>query len=177
MAGPTPPDPDLIAEAYRLTLPPPAGENLSLAQVGVRLGVSKATAGNYVQKAIVHMPLVEMLRRSRMQGDMTTRLCTMLYEVYDEAAVRRPKERDEPTDEWLALLDFAAKREAQLAVLLGLNAPKALTITNDGNGKGSTELRDTRLIEALERLDERDAADDRALRAGESGVIEGGSTQ
>lgn len=177
MANPTPPDPDVVAEAYRLTQPAPLGEDMSLAQVALRLGVSKTTAGEYVRRAITHLPLVDLVKRAKQQGDMAHRLATVVVEAYELAAERKPRKREEPVDEWVMLQDFATKKEAQLAVLLGLNAPKALDISTNGNGNGRVELKDRSLIEALAKLDERDAADDRALRAGGPGVIEGGSTQ
>lgn len=167
----------MVAEAYRLTLPPPEGEELSLSRVATRLGISKATAGRYVQTAHAHRPFVELHRRAEQQSSMTKRLLVVLYEAYELAAERKPdpKERDQDTAEWLAIQDFAAKREAQLATLLGLNSPAKLDITTNGGRNGNDAPKDGALIAALAKLDERDTLDDRELRAGRPGVIEGGT--
>jgi transcriptional regulator with XRE-family HTH domain len=177
VAAPTAPDPDLVATAYELTLEPPAGEGLSLAQVAVRLGISKATAWNYVQRAIAHRPFVELHKRAVAQSDMSKRLLAMLYAAYALAEARYPDPDDEDADEarWLAIMDFAAKREAQLAELLGLKSPAKLDITTNGGRNGDGAPRDTKLIEALARIEERDTLDDREIRAGRPGVIEGGT--
>lgn len=174
MANPSPPDPDVVAEAYRLTQPEPEGEGMTLAQVALRLGISKATAGNYVQKAIAHMPMVAIQRRARQQGDMAQRMVAVLYEAYEMAAQRRPSDPDDDPTAWLTLLDFAAKREAQLATLLGLNAATKLIVSHDGNG-ATGEYRDKSTIEALMRMQDRNRRDDQAIRAGRPGVIEGGN--
>ena len=178
MANPSAPDPDVVAEAYRLTLEPPLGEDMSLAQVALRLGISKATAGRYVQQAIAHRPFVELHKRAQAQGDMTKRLLIVLYEAYELASARKPdpEDADAKVDEWLAIQEFAAKREAQLATLLGLNSPAKLDITTNGGRNGSDTPKDGALIAALAKLEARNEADDRELRAGRPGVIEGGST-
>jgi hypothetical protein len=179
VANPAAPDPDIVKEAYRLTLPLPEGEDMSLAQVAMRLGISKTTAAEYVRRAIAHLPFVELHKRAQHQSDMSRRLLTVLYEAYELAAAHKPDPHDEDADvsTWIALQDFAAKREAQLATLLGLNSPAKLDITTNGNGRnGNGAPHDSALIAALARLDERDAADERELRAGRPGVIEGGST-
>lgn len=175
MANPSAPDPDIVKEAYRLTLPEPRGEELSVRQVAARLGISKSTAGDYIRRAVEHLPYAELFSRAEQQGDMATRLTTVLFEVYEEAGNRRPK-LDEDPSVWLALLDFAAKREAQLAVLLGLNAERRLTITNgSGNGKDYSGDFDQGLARALAHMDEVNARDEAAIRAGRPGVIEGGT--
>ena len=178
MANPSAPDPDVVAEAYRLTLEPPRGEGLSYAQVALRLGISKPTVGRYVQLAIAHVPHIELHRRAEEQGDMTRRLRAMLYATYALAEKRYPDPDDEDADDgpWLALMDFAAKREAQLATLLGLNSPAKLDITTNGRGGNGDAPVDGALIAALAKLEARNEADDRELRAGRPGVIEGGST-
>ena len=175
MAAPTAPDPDVVAEAYRLTQPEPVGEDLSFAQVALRLGVSKATVGRYVQLAIAHRPFVELHRRAQAQGDMTKRLLAVLYEAYEMAAARKPdpQDPDASLDEWLAIQEFAAKREAQLAGLLGLNSPAKLDITTNGGRNGNDAPKDVSLIAALARISETNALDERELRAGRPGVIEG----
>ena len=177
MAAPTAPDPDVVAEAHRLTLPPPDGESLSLAQVALRLGISKSTASNYVQRAIAHMPFVELHRRAQAQSDMTKRLLAVLYEAYEMASARKPdpEDPDAKLDEWLAIQEFAAKREAQLATLLGLNSPAKLDITTNGGRNGNDAAKDGALIAALARMSESNALDERELRAGRPGVIEGGT--
>lgn len=174
MANPSAPDPDVIKEAYRLTQSPPIGEGMSLAQVALRLGISKATAGRYVQLAIAHMPYVDLYNRAKQQGDMAQRLTTMLFEAHEFAGERRPATADEPIDDWLQLKKYAATLEAQLEHLLGLTTKQPLDVRiTRGNGN-DTDI-DHSLIAALARLDERDAEDERALRAGQPGVIEGGS--
>lgn len=177
MAAPTAPDPDVVAEAYRLTQPPPRGEDMSLAQVALRLGVSKATAGRYVQQAIAHMPYVDLHNRAKQQGDMAQRLSTMLFEAHELAHERRPATAEEPIDDWLALKKYAKELEAQLEHLLGLTTkqPLDVRISRNGGGNGDGESFDHSLIAALARLDARDALDDRELRAGRPGVIEGGT--
>jgi hypothetical protein len=76
VANPAAPDPDIVKEAYRLTLPLPEGEDMSLAQVAMRLGISKTTAGEYVRRAIAHLPFVELHKRAQHQSDMSPRTGT-----------------------------------------------------------------------------------------------------
>jgi hypothetical protein len=162
VANPAAPDPDIVKEAYRLTLPLPEGEDMSLAQVAMRLGISKTTAGEYVRRAIAHLPFVELHKRAQHQSDMSRRLLTVLYEAYELAAAHKPDPHDEDADvtTWIALQDFPAK----------------LDITTNGNGRnGNSAPHDAALIAALAKLDERDALDEQELRAGRPGVIEGGT--
>ena len=109
---------------------------------------------------------------------MTKRLLSMLYSAYELAESRKPDLDDLDADEtrWLAIMDFAAKREAQLATLLGLNSPAKLDITTNGGRNGSDAPRDGRLIEALARMEATNKLDDQEIRAGRPGVIEGGTT-
>lgn len=175
MANPSAPDPDVVKEAYRLTQSPPIGEDMSLAQVALRLGISKATAGRYVQLAIAHMPYVDLYNRAKQQGDMAQRLTTMLFEAHELASERRPATAEEPIDDWLQLKKYAATLEAQLEHLLGLTTKQPLDVRiTRGDGRNDVgEGFDHSLIAALAKLEARDALDDRELRAGRPGVIEG----
>lgn len=179
MANPSAPDPDIVAEAYRLSLPETrGGEALSTRQIAARLGVSQSAVLRYIARAVQHLPYAELFTRAEQQGDMVTRLTTVLFEAYELAAERRPSAPDDDPAVWLALQDFAAKREAQLAVLLGLNSPSKLAITNgsgNGNGKDYSGDFDQGLARALAHMDEVNARDEAAIRAGRPGVIEGGT--
>jgi hypothetical protein len=167
MADPTGPDEATVVRAVQMKR-----DGRTEREIADEFGVSASTAHSYVVKGHAHVRALGLANLAGEQADAAEQYQELIGRSL--ARLRNEHEDTDRTDaEFAAVAGVAGRLIAQRSRLLGSEAAQKLDIVNRDGGKvRDNDVVDRGLIAALERLEARDVADDREIRAGRPGVIE-----